>query len=425
MTPAQQAERDWAAYYLLQRSAPLSAAGVTPDHFGDPRVAGWYRTARKLSDWVRFDELGITTDQCVDLTGRLVQTRDIQEVERRIVEGWALRRTRAACATFLDSTRGEGATTFDDASQALLEAVTEAQAGMPCDSVTYAEAGRTAISEWIEAARATAPRAIPLPWPKLHRHTHGLPRKKIVAIVGRSSEHKTSAARAFAAHGADKSFRVLYWTMEDANEDIAGRTIADRVGYVNTTALATGGWPHGRKPTDLDLKPFLADAATHLNGTIGTHLRLMDEAAPRRHRVITALLAEAARGLDMVVLDFVQLIRPDDDRTRITPEWWRETLSLLNDVAKRCDLAIVVVSQLEKVGSAASEQESRLPRAIEMPFGAQMWQGTYGILAIGFEGNRLRCKIEKWKSAEAKHGQEGQVAINLNVDPAHDRITEV
>lgn len=424
MTPAQTAEQDWAAYYLLLRGAPLSQSAVLPDHFGTPEIAGWYRAARKIGNWVHFDELGIDTDTSVKLTQRVVLPTHVPELERRITEGWALRRTQSACAAFLDSTRGEGAASFQEASQRLLEALTEAQSGMPVSSVSHGIAGKDAIAEWLESAQATEPRAIPLPWPKLHGHTHGLPRKKVTIVGGRSSEHKTTTARSWAVHAADKAFRVLYWTMEDNTGDLAGRTIADRVGYVDTTALATGGWPREHRPTGDEWSAFLGRAEKHLEGNVGRYLRYLDTSAPRRHQVLTALRAEAARGLDMVVLDFVQLIRPDDDRTRVTPEWWRETLSLLNGVAQDCDLVALLVSQIEKTGSATSEEANRLPRAVEMPFGAQLWQGTYAIVMVGFEKNELKLKIEKWKSAEAKHGNEGQVVIGLRVDPKQDRITE-
>lgn len=420
------AETDWAAFYLLQRGAPLKCATVTPDHFGTHRVAQWYRAALRLGDWVRFDELGITVDESVALTDHLVLPRDVPEIERRIVSGWALRHARTATATFMDATRGEGADNFEGAAQGLLEALTEAQAGMPVASLPHATVVSKTLEGWLEAARAPEPRALPLPFEKLQAHTHGLPRKKVVIVGGRSSEHKTTVARTWAVHAADKAFRCLYWTMEDANEDIAGRTVADRCGFVTTTALATGGWPtKGLRPTHDQLQGFFHAVESHVAGNVGTKLRHLDTHSPRRHQVLTTLRAEAARGLDMAVLDFVQLMRPDDDRTRVSPEWWRETLSLLNGVAQDCDISLVLVSQIEKAGSSASEEDKRLPRAIEMPFGAQLWQGSYGVVMVGFEGEQLKLKLEKWKSAGAKHGKGGQVVLRLQVDAAHDRIVEV
>lgn len=424
------AEHDWAAYYLLLRGLPLSSSSVSPNHFGDHRVATWYRKALRAGDWIDGGEdLGITLDELNDLTSRSVAKSMVPELERRIVEGWAIRRTRMACAAFMDSTRN-GGEAFDAACQALLEALTEAQAGMPVQSISHAKAGADTIAGWLEAAQAPEPRAIPLPWSKLSDHTHGLPRKKVIIVGGRSSEHKTTVARTWAAHAASKGFRVLYWTAEDCAGDIAGRTIADACGYVTTTALATGGYPNDRRPTKFEWDNFTSKAEAHLHGNVGKHLRYLDTSAPRRHQVLTTLRAEAARGLDMAVFDFLQLCRPDDDRTRVTPEWWRETLSLLNGVAQDCDLALVLVSQIEKTGSATSEEANRLPRAVEMPFGAQLWQGCYGCVMVGFEGEQLMLRIEKWKSAAAKHGSDesgkrGQRRMRLEVDPQYDRIQEM
>lgn len=424
MTPTEQAERDWATVFLLLRSVPLSSATVIPDHFGDHKVATWYRKALRAGDWIDPAEIGVDLDDLNDLTSRMVGRTHVPELERRIVEGWAVRRTTLACADFCDSVRGEGAESFHVASSRLLEALTEAQAGMPVSSVSHAKAGADTIADWLTAAQAPEPRAIPLPWTKLHAHTHGLPRKKVVIVGGRSSEHKTTAARSMAAYAADKGFRVLYWTAEDNMGDLAGRTIADRVGYVTTTALATGGWPGGTRPTGMGWANFTGGCESHLKGAIGKNLRYLDTSAPRRHKVLSTLRAEAARGLDLAVFDFVQLIRPDDDRDRVTPEWWRETLSLLNGVAQECNLSMVLVSQIEKTGSKESGDANRLPRAIEMPFGAQLWQGAYGVIMAGFEGDKFKLRLEKWKSAQAKNGKDGQVVIVLDVEPMYDRIVE-
>lgn len=433
MNETRDAELDWAVHYLVLRRAPLACSTVTPEHIGaHEAVHSWAKAAVRLGDWVREDELGIGLGPAGlahldELSSRRHYVVDaaMPEVERRIVQGWAVRRTTAACDGFLAAVRRGLPDGYDNAARSLLEALTEAQAGMPVSSVSHAKAGADAVADWLTAARAPEPRALPLPWPKLHAHTHGLPRKKVVIVGGRSSEHKTTVARSIAAHAADKGFRVLYWTAEDATVDIAGRTIADRAGYVTTTALATGGWPNGRRPTEFDWNTFTAKVTENLEGNVGKFLRYLDTSAPRRHQVLATLRAEAARGLDAWVFDFAQLIRPDNDRTPVTPEWWRETMSLLCALAQETNTAGLLVSQIEKTGSKESGEANRLPRAIEMPFGAQLWQGSYGVIMAGFEGNKFKLRLEKWKSAEAKNGKDGQIVIPLHVEPAHDRIAEV
>ena len=420
MNETQQAEYDWANYYLVARVGPLSATTVVPEHFGQHDVATWYRRALERGAWVDSEEIGIPLGKAVEITARCILSSVIPEVERRIVLGWAVRQASLACADFSDRVRSNP-DDFEAASQKLLQALTEAQAGMPVDSVPHAKAGADAIANWLTEAQAPEPRAIPFPWETVHQHTHGLPRKKLVFVGGRSSEHKTTFARSIAVHAATKGFRVLYWTLEDNTADIAGRTIVDATGFPTTTALATGGWPRETRPTHDELSTAFAKTTAHLEGAVGKNLRYLDRSNPTRQHVIATIRAEAARGLDLFVGDFVQLVQPDDPRHRVDDSWWRTTCALLSGLAQDLDIAMLWVSQIEKTGTKESAEAKRLPKAVEMPYGAQLFQGCYGCIMVGFEGERFKAVMEKWKSAKARGG----VEVPLVVEPKFDRIVEV
>ncbi len=165
--------------------------------------------------------------------------------------------------------------------------------------------------------------------------------------------------------------------------------------------------------------------------------------------MLTEIKAEAARGTVAFFGDFIQLVRPDNPRQPATNDWWREAIAAFAGLAKTLGIVIVWTSQIEKTATKESSGENRVPRGIEMPFGAVIRQGAYGCLMVGMSQSATRSaekfsaigkpgeaaaptagspyltiEVDKWKSAGNVDHCGDDARYIFDVDPAHDRLIE-
>lgn len=400
-----EAERDVVCWYLARREADPRASVVRPIHLGEHAEA-WRRACEGEPSYVALDVPGLTPER-------------IAAAEREVVAAWARRHASKAlrdATAALDSGQDPGAV-----QTAVTTAMAEAASGGLVRSESHRDAAGRVLETWIHAL-TEAPKTIPLPWKQLQEHTGGLPLGKLVILGGRSSEHKTTTAREiaegtarhFAAIGAG---HALYWTLEDSTVDVSGRTIADNVAALTTRDLMTGTH-RGRRPTADGLTTIALQVRQHLTEPWTERLRYLDEAKPRRSRMLSVLSAEAAAGCKLAVIDFLHLVRPD--RGEMNPDAAHEIASDLHAAAKLHNMAILALGQLDKPGTAASSEQKRVPHATEMLYGSMLKQTAFGVIMVGRgkQEGTLDMLIEKWKSSDPN------VAIRLRVDAAHDRILD-
>lgn len=425
-SPTQLAEFQWALYYLVQQRGSLGTSPVLPEHIESPVVRRWYQAALKQPDQYTYADLGISVDDLARIE-ELGYPPDatVKRGETRIQEEWCLRRARVAIGTAFDSVRKATPSELPGHISELQAALSECLAGRPALARDHQQVGYETIEHWLTEARATGPLTLPLPWPRLHQHTHGLPRRKLVVVGARSSEHKTTVARSIAAHVANSGLRVLYWTMEDDARDLAARTIAADTPQLHVRALTTGGWPKGKlRPTKDEMHAIMANVQKSLEGKAGKNLLYLDIPSPTSSQLYqTASAVHAKTPIDLFVFDFWQLVAPDG-RERVDQLWWRREVAKAAAFAKRTNAAVIFTSQVEKTGSKESIEQGRVPRSIEMPFGSILRDGCYGCLMLGTQKRKdgskyLRCQIDKWKGAENGLG----VAFNINAP--HDTLTEM
>jgi replicative DNA helicase len=374
------------------------------------------------------DPTGVTAyNDLITLSVGLLPAQ-VADTEARIRHAYARAHAERVASRFLDAVRtGTGSLSQDIG--ALFEGLAEAEAESPSVSRSHREVATNVMQDWLGALSDPESRkTLPIPFEKLSQQLGGWAVGKLHLIGGRSSEHKTTFARACAAHLAAQQIACCYHTAEDSDLDIAGRTLADHSTALDVRALMHGTGPWGRQSIDADtLSRILAETQTSIEGPVGQHMRIIDVPNPRLSYLIGAIKVEAARGCQAYFFDFLQLIRPDG-KSRPDNDWWRFCVASLAGLAKQLKIAIVCTSQIEKSGTQASSDDDRLPRADEMPFGAVLRQGAFGCIMVGTRvdgGGRVQLvvEIDKWKSAQNVRvsGRAGHV---FEIDPGHDRITE-
>ena len=384
----------------------MQRPGWTPGHLAD---------ALGESDWLgEIESLGRLASN--------VTADSVAAAESRLREHYAVRKAMEACHDFMrQAERNPRLPLVGE----LVSSLAEAEGMGPIVSRTHGTVGHEVLADWASAVSSPVKnKTLPFPWDELQAHTGGWVVGKLHLIGGRSSEHKTTVARACAEHLASRGTRVCYWTAEDSDRDISARTIAASNSILTTQAISRGESP--QVLTEGRLQRIFADAGRSIEGPTGANLRIIDVANPHLRTVLSHIKIEAARGAKMVVFDFLQLIRPD--RGSPNNDWWRECIAALAGLAKSLEIALVCTSQIEKSGTQASVEAGRIPRGDEMPFGAVLRQGAFGVLMVGTsvkkdESVRLGIVVDKWKSA-ANAGSSDNARFPFDVDPAHDRLTE-
>ncbi len=430
-------ERRILGWWLVHPSDALTSS-LTHEHFADRRHRALAHVLQRPGWTIDDAHRALASD--TDPSGLLTYTDTFDSATGllshhyagsvgRLHDEFARKAAEASATAFLRALRGKGAPNIQKAIQEHVSALAEAQSMGPLPGRPYGQVAMEVLTEWAESlANPEKIRTLPLPWSDIDSHTGGWVIGKLHLVGGRSSEHKTTFARKCAEHLATTGHKVVYWTAEDSDHDIAGRTLADASDLLDTKALMLGRGPRGRNPTEDDLARIMRQATASIEGPAGTNMRIVDLPNPRISTVLSALNVFAAKGYRAVFFDFAQLMQPD--KGEATNDWWRQCVAALAGRAKQLGIVLVFTSQIEKTGTQASAKDERVPRADEMPFGAVMRQGAWACVMLGAKVSKttgaklLIAEIDKWKSAENTGSSKERGTFLFDVDAPHDRLTE-
>jgi replicative DNA helicase len=392
------------AHYLGLRRADVRSSPVRPEFFTSPiRTKAW--------------ALALTgSPTLVDTPDEVPSEDEVKQAERELAARWARKHAAAALRRSLKAL--EGGEDVTSVASSVNASLAEASTGGLVSPVTHRDAALHLAEQWIRDLQTDDARTLPMPWRNLNEIYGGWPRGKLVYVGGRSSEHKTTFARCAAEHVARAGHRALFWTLEDSTGDVAARTVAADQTGLTTRDLATGTLA-GRRPTLDSLNAVASGIQKHVAADWATRLSYLDEpTSPARFAGVVSALS--ARGLDLVVVDYFQLLRGSADADS---QFYELAAQTLHDTAKRLNVCIIATSQIDKVGTQASEDAGRVPKASEMLFGTILKRTAHGVIMVGKctmkdKTPGLECVFEKWKWATAG------ATIKLAVDPAHDRLVE-
>lgn len=241
----------------------------------------------------------------------------------------------------------------------------------------------------------------------------GLQRGRVVVIAARPSVGKTSLAVQLGLNVAGGAHRVLVLSQEMPRGDLVDR-IAANLGRVRLELLTTGITPDdgeswgrvveaieraGELPLEIDDQPALSLLAIRAK----------------------AQLVKAQRGLDVMVLDYLQLCAATD-RKASRHHQIEEISRGLKTLAKELDICVVVLSQINRdvakadreptladlKESGAIEEDADVVLLLhpcrELPDGAQLIacllaknrQGKKGRVAMRFDG-----AFQRWAESDA------------------------
>ncbi len=174
---------------------------------------------------------------------------------------------------------------------------------------------------------------------KLDEKTSGLQKGDLVVIAGRPSMGKTSFCMNLAEYAAiEQDLTVGVFSMEMPGEQLSTRLISS-LGRVNSTRLRTGQLKDDDWPRISSAVSLLSKAKIHVNDSAGL--------SPIELRSQARRLARENDGLDMIVIDYLQLMQSSESNENRATEISNITRSL-KMLAKELELPVIVLSQLNR-----------------------------------------------------------------------------
>lgn len=175
----------------------------------------------------------------------------------------------------------------------------------------------------------------------LDKRLHGLQQSDLIIVAGRPSMGKTSLALQMALHNATHGKSVAFFSMEMSKEQIVEKAVAN-IGRLPLENIRTG------KMSNDDYSRLSASL-----GRLNTAKFVIDDSGGLTVEQVRARARGIKRqhGLDMIVVDYLQLMSGDgDNRNSEVSEISRG----LKALAKELQIPVVVLSQLNR----ALEQRS-------------------------------------------------------------------
>lgn len=418
-----EAERRVVAWYLVQRRAVVADSTLGSDVFAHGQHRAWWEAAKQAPAGWNAGDLGIDLDSRTSLAAIQSSPREIVACEKRITRSWQLRFVRGECRKLTESIDRLEVSTPDEAISEVRRILSDAESGGVCDARTHRETGIALFAAWNAAIREGRERGIPLPHHALRQRLGSLRSGKLYMVGAITSGHKTTFARMCAWYCAKVvGVPALFWSLEDTAEEVSARTIAAEVQEADTRTFTADRIPDGLGPGDFER--LLQNLGEHLDDEASQRLRYLDEPQPRLSRVLSRISAEVARGARFVVLDFMQLIRPDGDQTQETQHWF-DVSNALAAAAKRLDIPILATVQPTQAATRSHVQHQQPLTLGDLRGGSSIAQSAYGVLLINrvwdeegrVDRRQVEVEIAKWKSAPPGK-------VRFDVTPHRDTLAD-
>lgn len=184
-------------------------------------------------------------------------------------------------------------------------------------------------------------------YPSIDGMTTGFRKKDLIILAGRPSMGKTALALNMAVNIAKRSIPVLIFSLEMDDEQIGDRIVLGELfGRKQGSEDAVSSYEYQTKLSDeqflLTQKVF--NELYHLPVSI----------ADKRGITVREIRAKARKfksenpGLGLIVIDYLQLIKPPDNPQRSWTLIVGEIVRELRDLAGELDLPIILLSQLNR-----------------------------------------------------------------------------
>lgn len=179
---------------------------------------------------------------------------------------------------------------------------------------------------------------VPTNFADFDRLTSGLQKSDLILLAARPSMGKTALALNIAMNAALENNIVAIFSLEMSEEQIGYRFLSSYSG-INSNKLSTGNFDDNEFSELVDTLNYLTDRKMFIDDTARISiLELRSKAFKIKNE----------HGLDLIVIDYIQLIQPDKEYRGNRVQEIAEISRELKMLAKELEVSIIAVSQLSR-----------------------------------------------------------------------------
>ncbi|HUT54590.1 MAG TPA: replicative DNA helicase [bacterium] len=249
---------------------------------------------------------------------------------------------------------------------------------------------------------------VPSGFKDLDKLTTGFQKGDLIIIAGRPSMGKTALAIDIILHAAVEAEKtVAFFSLEMGSNQVVMRMLSS-IGRINSNSIRMG-----------NVRP-LWKQITNAAGTLGQAKIFVDDSSSLSGLEVKAKARriKAEHGLDLVVVDYLQLLRGSgfrkgrDSREQEIAEISRS----LKGMAKELDIPVIALSQLNRAPEAREKGEPRLSDlresgSLEQDADLVMLIHRPGVYEKKEEGHEADDRLTRLKIEKQRNGPTGVVDL--------------
>ena len=210
----------------------------------------------------------------------------------------------------------------------------------------------------------------------------GLKRSDLVLVAARPGLGKTSLALNVARNSAvGQGARVAIFSLEMAAEQLAQRLLASESG-IDSTRLRLGEQNEAEERKIMHAMGVLAEAEIYIDDSAVQRVAEIRARARRLH---------SEKGLDLVIIDYLQLIHGTSTRSDNRVSEVSEISRSLKEIARELDVPVIACSQLSR---APEQRPSHIPMLSDLRESGSLEQDADVVMFLYRED--VYVKEEEW-----------------------------
>lgn len=222
-------------------------------------------------------------------------------------------------------------------------------------------AGRSSSGETEEGLRTG--------WPQFDKLTAGLHKRELIILAARPSVGKTLAALCITDKIATDGGRVFFVSLEQGKVELVHRVLSKRSG-LNSKKFRTGNF------SEFDTVQLMSAS----DATRGHRVWINDGSG----QGLATIISEARRlkmraGLDVVVIDYLQLMDTGNDRRSTRNEEIGRLTRGLKRMAKELDIVVVCLAQLNR---GSENRPDKTPRLADLRDSGEIEQDADAVIML-------------------------------------------
>lgn len=401
-----EAEQRFLGALLANNKVHDRALFLEPEHFSDPVHARIFLEARELIEQRRIaDSVTLTTilqnTKALDPAGgtgylsgllaAMVGTINAADYAKIIRDTWMCRELIDVGETLVNEAFGgkEPANPVEIAARAiaLIDSVIAGTAAQD-NMVSLGAAMQGAMLKLDEAMRTGRVSGLSTGFGNLDTRLGGLDPKFVYTIAGRPGMGKSALGLQIAINAARQGVGVLAWSLEMSAEQLAQRTLS-AAARVPLQAIKTGRTSQAEYERLFLAQKELASLPLTIDDTAGQTPRML--AAKARS-------VKRKQGLGLVVLDHLNLTRPDGDDAKHGPTFAIERASGATlQIAKDNGLPAIMLVQLNR---GVEGREDKRPNLSDLRQSGAIEQDSHAVGFVYREEYYLRNHPPEQKDGE-------------------------